>query len=106
MRRPRKRGCAMAAPDPNRIMMWRFPEAPPELQALYKGANLPEWIVLVPRSVWGLDIDELITKQHRPDAVSRFELPNGDITYIGAVPMTLDPRPGIRAFAVELTPRM
>jgi len=70
-----------------RVELWRFGNAPEQLQLLYDGPETPEWLALVPRGLDGPDLTQVMTGSTRLESVYRYSMPNGDITYIGA-PLT------------------
>lgn len=66
-----------------RIEIWKLIDAPKELKVLYGGPGTPEWVALVPRTLSGRDLDQVITENARGASVSRYTLQNGDIVYVG-----------------------
>ena len=79
----------------DRLMVWRFPAAPESLRSLHVGPGTPEWLVLVPASLSGTDIDEAILRGSKPGEVARYVTPDGDIVYTGTsqlnqLPQSLD----------------
>jgi hypothetical protein len=64
-------------------MIWRFPSAPDTLKALHPASESPEWLVLIPRPLNGPDLDQAILQRSDPGQVTRYELPDGDIVYVG-----------------------
>ena len=70
----------------DRIMIWKFAEAPPELRALNTNPEAPEWLALVPKALNSPDIDAAIQK-HAGEGVLRFETSGGDAVYIGGSPL-------------------
>ena len=69
--------------DSDRLMIWRFAAAPETLKAFHCDADEPEWLVLIPRTLHGPDLDEAILKGSKPGQVAHYETPDGDIVYIG-----------------------
>jgi hypothetical protein len=72
-----------ARPSSDRIMIWGFKTAPAELRSLYCGASEPEWLALVPQSIYGPDIDDMMLRNSRELQVSRLETGDGDIVFTG-----------------------
>lgn len=68
--------------EPNRIRIWRFAKAPRELRSLH-GFSDAEWLVLIPRLIWGIDLEDVIRERADPGSLSRYETPNGDVVYTG-----------------------
>jgi hypothetical protein len=66
------------------IQVWKFLDAPRELQLLYNGPMTPEWITLVPRAMRYRDLDDEFARNTKEVAMSRCDLANGDVVYIGA----------------------
>jgi hypothetical protein len=76
----------------NRIEIWRFADAPEELQALYRGSQTPKWLALVPRTMASRELDELIGRSGSSlGSPSRHELPDGDVVYISPSKMNQIP---------------
>jgi hypothetical protein len=69
---------------PDRVMVWKFDSAPPELQALHSGAEAPHWVALVPAAVNRPDLHEAIVTQTRPNNVEAHRTEAGDVVYIGS----------------------
>ena len=67
----------------DRLMIWRFAEAPNHLKSLHCESSTPEWLVLIPRALSGIDLDEAILQGSKPGEVSRYETPEGDTVYVG-----------------------
>ena len=67
----------------DRIMIWGFKAAPAALRSLYCGASEPEWLALVPQSIYGPDIDDMMLRHSRDLRVSRLETGDGDIVFTG-----------------------
>jgi len=53
------------------------------IRALYCGASEPEWLALVPQSIYGPDIDDMMLRHSRDLRVSRLETGDGDIVFAG-----------------------
>ena len=66
-----------------RLEIWKLSDAPKELKLLYSGPGTPEWVALVPRTLSGRDLDQVIAENVRGASVSRYTLQNGDIVYVG-----------------------
>jgi hypothetical protein len=67
----------------DRLMIWRFADAPKTLRALHHEVEMPEWVVLIPRALNGPDLDEAILKGAKLGQVARYETLDGDTVYIG-----------------------
>ena len=67
----------------DRLMIWRFADAPKTLRALHCKAETPEWVVLIPRALSGADLDDAILQGAQPGQLARYEMPDGDIVYLG-----------------------
>ena len=72
----------------DRLMMWRFADAPKALRSLHRGTGTPEWLVFIPRALSGIDLDEAILRPVEPGKVSRYETAKGDTVYIGSTQLT------------------
>jgi hypothetical protein len=66
-----------------RVEIWKLSDAPKELQLLYSGPGTPEWVALVPRTLSGKDLDQVMAENAKRASVSRYAQPNGDVVYIG-----------------------
>jgi hypothetical protein len=67
-----------------RVMVWRFADAPTPLRSLHCSLPPPEWLVLVPHTLIGSDLDEAITNQRaKSSGVFRYKTPAGDVVYTG-----------------------
>jgi hypothetical protein len=64
---------------PERVMVWKFETAPPELQALYTGGASPHWVALIPAAIHDPDLQEAIEQA----GVEKFALEHGDVAYVG-----------------------
>ncbi len=64
-------------------MIWRFADAPKTLTALHCEVEAPEWVVLIPRTLYGADLDEIIRKGAKPGQVTHYRTPDGDTVYMG-----------------------
>jgi hypothetical protein len=69
------------------VMVWRFAEAPRPLRLLHRNLPPPEWLVFVPHSLIGSDLDESITGRAESTGVSRYETTAGDLVYAGSASM-------------------
>jgi hypothetical protein len=69
-------------PSP-RIRIWKLEDAPQQLQSLHEGLEAPAWVALVPQSIGGRDLDDVIVQSAKNATVSRYNLPNGDTVYMG-----------------------
>ena len=67
----------------DRLMIWRFADAPKTLTAPHCETETPEWVVLIPRALHGADLDEIIRKGSKPGQVTHYRTPDGDTVYIG-----------------------
>jgi hypothetical protein len=72
---------------PSHVMVWRFAEAPRPLRLLHRNSPPPEWLVFIPHSLIGLDLDESITGRPESIGVFRYETPAGDLVYTGSASM-------------------
>jgi hypothetical protein len=84
----------------DRIMVWQFDTAPAWLRSLNDSLENPEWIVLVPREIYGADIDAMHT-DGSSSAMCRYETRRGDVVYIGTT--AAQPSPQMMAGSVEQT---
>ena|ERR1700730_3594101 len=66
-----------------RIRIWKHSEAPKSYQLLHNGLGTPSWVALVPQEIASKDLDEVMTANGRQESVSHYEMPNGDVVYIG-----------------------
>jgi hypothetical protein len=66
-----------------RVKIWKADEAPKSLRTLYIGPAIPEWIALVPGSLGGKDLDDMIVANVGDANLFRYTRPNGDTVYIG-----------------------
>jgi len=66
------------------VMVWRFADAPRPLRLLHRNSPPPEWLVFVPHSLIGLDLDESITGRPESIGVFRYETSAGDLVYAGS----------------------
>jgi hypothetical protein len=53
------------------------------LQLLYNGLGTPAWVALVPQEIAGKELDDVMTANGRAENVSHYEMPNGDVVYVG-----------------------
>ena len=67
----------------DRLRMWRFTAAPKALRSLHRSEDEPEWLVLVPQTLVGTDLDEAIVKGAKIGQVARYDTPKGDVVYVG-----------------------
>ena len=67
----------------DRITIWMFDAAPPELQRMHTAGKRPEWIAFIPREIQGVDVDDAISTQWGPDGVSKYNTSTGDAVYMG-----------------------
>lgn len=67
----------------DRVMIWRFADAPEMLRGLHHAPEAPEWLILIPRALNGPDLDEMIVRGAKAGQVARYETPDGDTVYIG-----------------------
>jgi hypothetical protein len=68
----------------DKVMVWKFDTAPPELQALHRSGETPHWIALVPAPINGPDLDAAIKAQAGPVGMETFKTKGGDVIYIGS----------------------
>ena len=68
----------------DKVMVWKFNTAPPELQALHRSGETPHWIALVPAAIDGPDIDAAIASQAGLDGMEKYKTKAGDVVYIGS----------------------
>jgi len=68
------------------ITVWRFEDAPEELQKFSTNGGDEDWLALVPKEVMDQVgyIGWLETGSFGYCCTDRYELPNGDIVFIGA----------------------
>lgn len=66
------------------IEMWEFEKAPAWLQRRHTGVQRPQWLVLIPASIQGPDIDRAIRGQARLGDLCRYRTETGDIIYTGS----------------------
>ena len=65
----------------DRIMTWRFADAPLTLRSLHVSADEPEWLIFVPKSIQAADVDEAVRSG---GPVSCYPAVDGGIVYIGS----------------------
>lgn len=63
-------------------MVWKLSAAPEHLQRLRDPSQNAEWIVLVPKEIYGADVNEALLAGENAN-VSRYETADGDVVYIG-----------------------
>jgi len=68
----------------DRLMVWKFEEAPPHLADRCSGVIRPLWLVLIPASIYGPDIDDAIRTQSTLSDVCRYQTENRDVIYVGS----------------------
>ena len=73
----------------DKVMVWKFDAAPPELQALHRSGETPHWIALVPAAINGPDLDAAIGTQTGLDGMEKYKTKTGDVVYIGSDPKGL-----------------
>jgi hypothetical protein len=84
----------------DRLMMWRFAAAPKALRSLHRGPGTHEWLVFVPHSLSGTDLDDAIVSPAETGKVARYETPRGDIVYVGSTKLAgLPETPRLSAMA-------
>ncbi len=66
------------------IKIWKFESAPHQLRRGHTVAQRPQWLVLIPASIHGPDIDELIRAQASLDNFCSYRTKTGDIVYTGS----------------------
>ena len=71
----------------DRVRIWKFSEAPVELQAMSQDSQKPEWVALVPKSLYGPDLEEAFRERARTRTIVRYESPVGDIVLMGVSPI-------------------
>jgi len=64
----------------DRIMTWRFADAPLVLRSLHVTSDEPEWLIFVPRSIQAPDVDQAV---RWTGCVSCYPAVDGGIVYIG-----------------------
>ncbi len=67
----------------DRVMVWRFADAPEALKSLHREPETPEWLALIPRALAGTDLDIAILGRAKSGKIARYETPDGDIVYTG-----------------------
>lgn len=70
---------------PDRVMVWKFETAPPELRALHTSGTSPRWVALIPAAIHGRDLQETIEAR---SGIEKFDMESGDVVYIGLAEMT------------------
>jgi hypothetical protein len=65
----------------DRIMTWRFADAPLMLRSLHVSADEPEWLIFVPQSIQAPDVDQAVRST---GPVSSYPAGDGGIVYIGS----------------------
>ena len=68
-----------------RIRIWKHSDAPKSYQLLHNGLGTPSWVALVPQEIASKDLDEVMTANGRQETVSHYEMPNGDVVYVGTL---------------------
>lgn len=72
-------------PSTETIMIWKFESAPAEIRSLHGAGEVPEWIVLVPPSVYGADLEEAF--HQRSGMIAQYRTAEGEIVFMGAAPI-------------------
>jgi hypothetical protein len=72
----------------DRVMVWKFDDAPDEVRILHRAAEPTSWAALIPRQIHAADLDEEIHSRWGAAWVSRYETTDGDIVYCGSCAMT------------------
>jgi hypothetical protein len=67
----------------DRIMVWKFDDAPIELQRLNGQSARPAWIACIPKQLHASDVDEAIRSQWGTAEILRYETSGGDVVYMG-----------------------
>lgn len=70
-----------------RIMVWKYDEAPADLKSNYRGPANPTWLALIPASIYGNDLDDAIRKQMGAVQLSKYCNDAGDFVYAGSDPI-------------------
>ena len=78
----------------NRIVTWRFAEAPAHLRSLHTKAVAPDWVVLVPRALQSSDVEEAI--KGGAISVACYDTPDGDLVYMGMTSVSPVPRENVQ----------
>jgi hypothetical protein len=73
----------------DRINVWKFDDAPDHLKRWYGGSQSPQWIALIPDSIYGPDIDKAIRAQSELHDLHRYQTENGDVVYTGSARLDL-----------------
>ena len=66
------------------IKVWKYEDAPPELKQEIGGANLPEWLALIPRSLMGSDLNEAIQARSQTGSLFTYQIDAGNIVITGS----------------------
>src|SRR5271165_3051504 len=67
----------------DRVMIWKFSEAPFELQSLHRDSQAPEWVALIPKSMYGDDLDDAFRKCSDTRSIFRYQDADGDVVLMG-----------------------
>jgi hypothetical protein len=66
------------------IKVWKFDDAPAELKIGCRSGKRPQWLVLVPRSIKGSDLDEAIQARSEVESLFTYQTASGDVIYVGS----------------------
>jgi hypothetical protein len=65
-------------------MVWKFEAAPADLRALYQGAGSPKWLALIPKPIYGADLDATFRTDTETLDLLKRQTQSGDIVYAGS----------------------
>src|SRR5579863_8413816 len=68
----------------DRIMIWKFHDAPDKFRKMHRAAEPATWVAFIPRQIHGADVDEAIESRLGSDWASRYETDGGDVFYCGS----------------------
>ena len=68
----------------NRVMVWKFDAAPADLRALYQGAHSAKWLALIPRAIYGADLEATIRAHTETIDLDKRLTESGDVVYAGS----------------------
>jgi hypothetical protein len=80
----------------NEVKVWKFGDAPRDLQALHPGGDAPRWLAWVPAAIHGADLLQAIRVRSGPSELSASRTEAGDIVYAGSS--------GLKIFMEAITP--
>lgn len=71
----------------DRIMVWKYDEAPANFKPKNQGPPNPAWLAFIPASIYGNDLGDAIQKQMGDARLSKYCNGAGDYVYTGSDPI-------------------